>query len=91
MFIGLADSEQHDVFNIVHNKEMLTMGLKTLELKTIEYQIEEEDDKNFYDDNNSDQFKIESAHFKQVNQNETLSMNVKLKNFGVTTNPLQTG
>jgi hypothetical protein len=54
MFIGLADSEQQDVFNIVHNKEMLTMGLKTLELKTIEYQIEEEEDKNFYDDNNSD-------------------------------------
>lgn len=67
------------------------MELKTLELKTIDYQIEEVDDNNFSVDNNSDQFKVDNVYFKQVNQNETLTMNDKfIKNFGVPMHTTQT-
>ena len=41
MFIGLADSAQHDLLNANTVKENLTLELETLELKSIDYQIEE--------------------------------------------------
>jgi len=63
MFIGLANSEQNDVFNVVHNHDKLTMELKTLELKTIDYQIEEED--NASKDDDSGLFKVDNPYFNK--------------------------
>ena len=55
MFRGLADSVHHDLLNAVTVKENMTLELETLELKSIDYQIEAESDKNnFFADNNSD-------------------------------------
>ena len=87
MFIGLADSAQHDLLNANTVKENLTLELETLELKSIDYQIEEQDENNFFADNNSDQARVDNFYFKQV-KNETLTMNDSfIRNFGVV-NPL---
>ena len=64
MFIGLANSEQNDVFNVVHNHDKLTMELKTLELKTIDYQIEEEEEY-ASKDNDSGLFKVDNPYFNK--------------------------
>ena len=61
------------------------MELKTLELKTIDYQIDEvpEDGGHQYSvGNDSDLFKVENAYFNKPNKNETLKMNEFSNNFG---------
>jgi hypothetical protein len=40
------------------------MELKTLELKTIDYQINEVNDNKYTGDNDSDLFKVENVYFK---------------------------
>lgn len=64
--VGLAEADRQDQFNVVHNHSRLTNELKTIELKTIDYQIQEEPD-NFMSDNNSEQFKVENAYLPEIN------------------------
>ena len=86
MFIGLANSEQNDIFNVVHKQDQLTMELKTLELKTIDYQIEEEDAVS--KDNDSGLFKVDNPYF---NKEQSMTMNDKfIKNFGLPMHTTQT-